>query len=389
MALKKILIIVFSNLKHDARVKRQISFLSSAYNLTVLCFDGEEISGVTIIRLKQTPLTLFRKAFSGLFLLSGFYKTGHSILHDYGYIKSILIEQNFDLVIANDVETLPLAFELNTKVLFDAHEYAPRHFEDKLWWRIFFKGLNNYLCRKYIPQVQAMTTVGEGLSKEYQKNFGVQPVVITNASYYHELNPSLAHDERIRMVYHGIANASRKLELMIEMMEHLDNRFTLDLILMKSDFASGKTKQYIDDLHHSIKNNNRINILPQLPSHEIVRFINQYDIGVFLIPPVNFNYANTLPNKLFEYIQARLAIAVGPTPEMAAIVKRYDIGFVSEDFSPISLAEKIRGVTTATLNDFKSRSSLAAKELSAEKNKIRLNELASQILNGKNKFETT
>jgi hypothetical protein len=225
--------------------------------------------------------------------------------------------------------------------------------------------------------------VGDGLANEYQKNFGVLPVVITNASYYHELNPSIVNDNGIKMVYHGIANASRKLELMIEMMTHLDSRFTLDLILMQSDFASGKTRQYIEGLANSIKNNDRINILPQLPSHEIVRFINQYDIGVFLIPPVNFNYANTLPNKLFEYIQARLAIAVGPTPEMAAIVRQFDIGFVSEDFSPIKLAEKINAVTPASLNDFKSRSTLAAKELSAEKNKIRLNELVSQIFNGK------
>jgi glycosyltransferase involved in cell wall biosynthesis len=380
---KKILIIVFSNLKHDARLKRQISFLKDAYSLTVLCFDGEDISGVKIIRLKQTPLTLVRKAFSGLFLLSGFYKVGHRILHDYAYLIPSLKEQYFDLVIANDVETLPLAFGLNTKVLFDAHEYAPRHFEDKLWWRIFFKGLNNYLCRKYIPMVQAMTTVGDGLANEYQKNFGVQPIVITNASYYHELNPSTVNDNSIRMVYHGIANASRRLELMIEMMAHLDSRFTLDLILMQSDFASGKTKQYIENLATSIKNNDRINILPQLPSHEIVRFINQYDIGVFLIPPVNFNYANTLPNKLFEYIQARLAIAVGPTPEMAAIVRRYDIGFVSEDFSPEKLAEKINAVTTTSLIDFKSRSALAAKELSAEKNKTRLNGLVSQIFDRK------
>ena len=29
-----------------------------------------------------------------------------------------------------------------------------------------------------------------------------------------------------------------------------------------------------------------------------------FDVGVFLLEPVNFNYANALPNKLFEFVQA-------------------------------------------------------------------------------------
>ena len=77
----------------------------------------------------------------------------------------------------------------------------------------------------------------------------------------------------------------------------------------------------------------RIRILPPVKSDDVVYTINQYDIGVFLIPPVNFNYANTLPNKLFDFIQARLGIAIGPTPEMASIVDRYGNGRDGTGFS--------------------------------------------------------
>jgi len=96
------------------------------------------------------------------------------------------------LIIANDVETLPLAFSVKekAKVFFDAHEYAPRHFEDKLMWRIFFQGFNTWLCKKYIPQVAGMTTVGKGLAREYEKHFNVNPTVVTNANYYFDLLPS-------------------------------------------------------------------------------------------------------------------------------------------------------------------------------------------------------
>jgi glycosyltransferase involved in cell wall biosynthesis len=363
-------------------VKRQIGFLAGKFKIDVLCFGSAEIPEVRIIELKKTPLTLSRKALSGLFLLLKFYNIGHRILHDYSYIGKSLANQKYDLVIANDVETLPLAFELSggAKVILDAHEYAPRHFEDKLWWRVFFKGLNNYLCTKYIPKIKAMTTVGTGLANEYKKHFGVNPTVVTNATAYHEIPPTPVMNQKIRMVYHGIANLSRKIELMIELMGYLDDRFTLDLILMTSGFASPKTRNYIENLGASIHGNNRIRILPQLPSEKVVEFINQYDVGVFLIPPINFNYANTLPNKLFEYIQARLAIAVGPTPEMAEIVSRYQIGVVSENFTAKSLADKLNAITAETLSQFKARSSLAAKDLCAENNSERFIKLVLDTL---------
>jgi glycosyltransferase involved in cell wall biosynthesis len=379
---KKVLIIVFSNLRHDARVRRQTEFLSENYETTVVCFDGDAPEGVRLIKIIQTPLTLFRKMISGLLLLLGFYRAGHRVIHGYGYLVDTFRNESFDLVIANDVETLPLAFKLSrgARVLFDAHEYAPRHFEDRLWWRIFFKRLNVFLCKTYIPQLAGMMTIGEGLAQEYERNFGIRPVVVTNATQYHDFQPSPVQPDRIRLVYHGIANPSRRLDLMIEMMRHLDNRFTLDLILMTSNFASSRTRDHIARLQQSAQQDPRIKLLPQLPSHEIVPFIHQYDVGVFLLPPVNFNYANTLPNKLFEYIQARLAVAVGPTPEMAAIVRKYGNGVVADDFTPANLAAKLNSLSVESLTAMKVRSGEAAKDHNAEKNKTILLQTVEKII---------
>ena len=60
--MKKILVLVFSNLKHDARVMRQISWLQKNHDVTVVCFDAEVTTGVKFIRIRQTKLTLPRKA---------------------------------------------------------------------------------------------------------------------------------------------------------------------------------------------------------------------------------------------------------------------------------------------------------------------------------------
>jgi hypothetical protein len=297
-------------------------------------------------------------------------------------LRKQLINRSFDLIIANDIESLPLAFKIKKKekILFDAHEFAPRHFEDKLVWRIFFQRFNKYLCKKYLPLVDEMITVGTGLAREYAAHYPVKPVVVTNANYYAHLTPLPVDDKKIRLIHHGAANPSRQLEIMIDMMNYLDDRFTFDLMLLTPTIANKKTRSYLESLKNLIKDNPKIKILPPVKSSEVVNFIHHYDMGIFLLPPINFNYANTLPNKLFDYIQARLAIAIGPTPEMAELVNRYDLGVVSEDFTSPSLAKKINALTTERINYFKAQANKAAFELSAEKNKVILNEIVSNLI---------
>ena len=379
--MKKALVLVFSNLKHDARVKRQVSWLRKTCQVTAVCFDAEDTPGVEVIRISQTKLNLPRKGLLALALLFRAYQPAYRLFHNYGSLKAKLT-QGYDLIVANDIDTLPLAFELkgSAKIIFDAHEYAPRHFENNKVWKTFFQPFYLNLCNRYIHRTDGMLTVGKGLADEYATNFGVTPVIITNATRYVNIDPSEVKSNRIRLVHHGIVNPSRRLELMVDMMKHLDERFSLDMILMTSDYASARTKAYITSFRQKAEADPRIRILPPVKSDDVVNTINQYDIGVFLIPPVNFNYANTLPNKLFDFIQARLGIAIGPTPEMASIVSHYRNGVVANNFSPENLAEQLKTLTKEDVMRFKHQSAIAAKELNAEKNETVFNELLNKTL---------
>lgn len=380
--MKKILVIAYSDLNHDARVARQINFLTEKYQLTIACFDSPKSWKHEVFHIKRIKPGIFQKIIGSFCLLTGLFESAYSVIYDFPDLRKQLTSRSFDLIIANDIESLPLAFKIKKKekILFDAHEFAPRHFEDKLVWRIFFQRFNKYLCKKYLPLVDSMITVGTGLANEYAAHYPVNPVVVTNANYYADLIPLPVDEKKIRLIHHGAANPSRQLEIMIDMMNYLDDRFTLDLMLLTPTIANKKTRSYLDSLKELIKDNPRIKILPPVKSAEVVNFIHDFDIGIFLLPPINFNYANTLPNKLFDYIQARLAIAIGPTPEMANLVTRYDLGVVSEDFTAPSLARKINALTSEKINYFKSQANKAAFELSAEKNKVILNEIVSHLL---------
>jgi glycosyltransferase involved in cell wall biosynthesis len=381
---RKALVLVFSNLKHDARVTRQVKYLTKNFEVAVVAFDGDA-DGYTLLKIDQTPLTIVTKLWMGFWLFIRQYKKAYQAFHSYQTITGQLAQQSWDLIVANDIDTLPMAFEIKgaseAKVIFDAHEYSPRHFENRLLWRIFFQPFYIDLCKKYIPKIDAMLTVGKGLAAEYHKNFGKQPTIITNATRYFEIEPQTPEPNKIKLVHHGIANPSRRLDLLLEMMKNLDDRFTLDLILMTSDFASGSTRHYIENLKAEFQKDGRIKILPSVKSNEVVPTINKYDIGIFLLPPINFNYENTLPNKLFDFIQARLAIAIGPTPEMAEIVNRYDIGVVSPTFDPKDLATALSKLSHDQLKQFKHNTSVAAQEQCAEKNEEIFEGVINQLFN--------
>lgn len=376
---KNILILTYSNLKNDARVRRQIQALHEQYNLLVICPKAESSTFYKLLILKETNLNVYRKVALGVLLLFRFYKLAIKVLYPYSYIMQ-KVDTKIDLILANDVETLPLAFEFKNKyhcpIVFDAHEYAPRHFENNLTWRLFFQPLNIHICNQYLHQTSAMMTVGWNLAKEYSKHFKVNPIVVTNANVFHDLKPQKISNS-IKLVHHGVATPARKLEVMINMMNHLDQRFTLDLYLLSWGYSASKTLNYPKYLTELAAGNHRINILPPIKSEELVFKINNYDIGVFLLPPVNFNYENTLPNKLFDFIQARLGVAIGPSPEMAKIVRDYGLGVVASEFTAESLATELNKLTNEDIYNFKLNSDAAARVLNAEKNISLIQDLIS------------
>lgn len=381
--MRQILVLVYNDLVHDARVRRQINFLRENYALTVVCFNAPDDLGVEVIKIKRIRPGLIQKVTTAAFLLTRFFEAAYRALYDFPALRQQLKNRSFDLIIANDIETLPLAFKIrkNEKILFDAHEFAPRHFEDKFVWRVFFQPFNKYLCKKYLPLIDGMITIGEGLANEYAKHYPVKPVVINNANYYYDLSPTPTDPKKIRLIHHGAANPSRQLEIMIEMMDYVEDRFILDLMLLTPTIANKKTRAYLDELKRRVEQNPRIRMIDPVKSDQVVHAIHDYDIGVFLIRPINFNYANGLPNKLFDFVQARLAIAVGPTPEMAGLVKKYDLGVVSNEFTPRSLARLINELTAEKVFYHKEQSARAAKAVSAENNKKILNELVARLLN--------
>jgi len=176
MTSKKILIIVFNTIRMDVRVLRQIETLKSRYSVTLISYGGKEIDGISMIDLPKVKMTFYRKILGVSFLLSRMYEQAYWQIYNYkSYINKASIA-DFDLILTNDIETLPFAFEIQkisgAKILFDAHEYAIKQFENDRRWRILFKGFNYYLSKNYIPIVDGMITQNQLFADDFYKEFG-------------------------------------------------------------------------------------------------------------------------------------------------------------------------------------------------------------------------
>ena len=129
-----------------------------------------------------------------------------------------------------------------------------------------------------------------------------------------------------------------------------------------------RKEEYKKELEQLIGTKKNVRLIPPVSTDEIVPFISQYDMGIYLLEPNNFNNKHALPNKFFEFIQGRLAIAIGPSPEMAKIVSDFDLGLVSKDFEAKNLADTVNSFTTDKIIYYKGKSDLAAKKLNSKAN---------------------
>ena len=384
--MKTILVISYSNLATDPRVNRQIRWLSEFYQVIAAGLGDPGVPCVRFVSLSHVPpkKSFSARGKSALHLLSRRFESHYWRLPATLKGLEALAGVQADLILANDIEALPLAVRLagDTPVIFDAHEYAPRQFDNSLRWRVFLQPYRAYLCRAYIPRTAAMFTVCQGIADQYRRDTGVTPVVLTNAPEYHDIQPNLrsagstdSHESaKIRMIHHGAASPPREIERMIAAMRHLDERFELDFLLVPG------SKDYISHLEEMARPDPRIRFLPPVPMRELVRFSSGYDIGVFLVPPTTFNLRHTLPNKFFEFIQARLAVAVGPSPEMARIVEQNGCGVVAADFTPEALAAGLTGLDHAQIDRMKQNSDRIARQMSAERNREILLEVVAGVL---------
>ncbi len=390
-ARKRILLICDANLSKAPRVRMTYEALRHEFDFTMAGYEAPPFDDAEYIPLPRkkkpprkninfhlnwpTPLRKLTSLLVKLYLFLFAEKEDRTPLHELHY--PLLKDVACDLIINHHLATLETAVRLkkekNVKLICNLHEYYPREFEDQEIWMKYEGPKITAICQEYLVQADAVFTVCDGIREEYLEEFGVDSIVLRNDKPYADLRVQENHGV-IKLIHHGAALKSRHLELLIEAVKPLKGTFSLDLMLIPTQ----------EDCYRSLtdmcKNLEHINIIDAVAPKDIIPFINTYDVGVFLLKPVNFNYQMALPNKLFEFIQARLAIVISPNQEMARIVHDYQLGLVSEDFSADAFRETLQSLNRESILQFKQAANEHAFELSSDQSKQRIQACVQDLM---------
>lgn len=357
----RLLILSFSRIASDARVLKQVRLFSSRYRVTT-CGYGPQPDGAA--EHVEIPGNLAAWKLNRVATVLGRFRHAYRTQEVVAWARKNLRAGMADVILANDVETVGVALELRPTagVHADLHEYAPRQ-KEQLWrWRYFVAPYLRWICRTHVTEADSWTTVAGGLARQYEKEFGFHPEVVINAAPFQELGTT-ATQWPPRLVHSGGAMRSRNLEMLIDAVARSSIGASLDMYLVPSDAS------YVTQLRERARElaPDRIRIHDPLPYDELHSTLGRFDIGLYCPPRGSFNLTNALPNKLFDFVQGRLALVISPNPEMRALVEDYELGWVTDGYGTEDLVKVLDALTLEQIDGAKNASDAAAEPLGAER----------------------
>ncbi len=331
--LKRAIISVTNDLVTDRRIdKASLALIKTGFSV------------VMVGRRKRDSLSLEKREYytKRMFL---FFEKGPLFYVEYTIrLFFYLLFHKSDLLISNDLDTLLPNYLVSrlkkTPLIYDTHEYftgvpelVNRPFVRRFWKRI----------EKWIfPKLDNIITVNNSIASLYNKEYNVNIKVVRNIPPKPDSSENMSRKELglpekkpIILLQGAGINVQRGAEEAIEAMQFIDN--ALFLIIGSGDV--------IDILHNLVKKlnlNEKVLFLPKQPFDRLIHYTKCADIGVTIDKNTNINYRYSLPNKLFDYINAGIPVLASSLVEIKHIVEKYDIGVLIESHDPEHIAMKIK-----------------------------------------------
>lgn len=374
---KKTLIVVISDLVTDQRVHR-----------TAVTLRGEG-AVVTVVGRRlpdsQSPgLRAYRTVRFSLPFFKGplMYATFNIRLFLY------LLFNSFELVVANDLDTLPAAYlasRLKGKsLLYDSHEFftevpelAGRPRVQRFWERIE---------RMIFPRLKAVVTVNESIARLYHERYGKKVHVVRNIPLTDTFGEQdvfvsksradfgLPEGGTIFLLQGAGINMHRGAEEAVEAMRYVSDGLLLIV-------GGGDVIEQLKRMVVTWQLEDKVRILPKMTPATLRKLTRLADFGLTLDKPTNLNYRYSLPNKLFDYIHAGLPVIASDLPEIRRIVTEYRIGTILPSVEPRVIADTMNRLVSGdpSITQWKQNLKRASAELTWEHERQRLLEALKDV----------
>jgi glycogen synthase len=399
----KVAVLTFSQIARDRRVQRQCTLLNAmGHRPLVIAYanEGDKIEfplrcwpvpqPSTAHRLK----TVLRQLPAHLGLWAA--RIGFWTEPKHRWALSQLTSYEPQLVVANDWPALVVAAKHKAMMTirhndpphihYDTHEFATLEFDESLWWRIVYKPMVTQLERANINSADSVSTVGPRLAEAIQAHYRLklEPAVVRNIPDSIGLAEMVETPWPLRILYHGQILPDRGLEALIDSVPHWREPHHLTI---RGDGNEG----YVARLKQQATASNSaasVTFEPAVKPDKVMPIAAATaDVGVHFTPLTTAQRHFSLPNKLFEYIGAGLAVAVSPGADLKLVVESHGVGVVSRDASAAAVATAINGLTQESVTAYKAQARVVAKTLCWEIEQTTLrNALAPPLEHAMNPF---
>jgi glycosyltransferase involved in cell wall biosynthesis len=249
---------------------------------------------------------------------------------------------------------LQLARETGSACVADFHEWFSENVEwsareqayvRNRWFKRMVMRRAERLCMRHC---HAVITVCDSIANELQamqrREDGVH--VVRNIPDLSPPDPSLrvpdvrqqvsARPDEFILLWQGGVGPSRLLEPIIQSLAHAPGVL---LVVRGPGLEDGSPfRQHYQREAQAAGVLDRLRLLPPVPSRLVVAAAAGADAGIWTLPNLSKNFYYALPNKIFEYLAAGLPVLVADFPEAGGLVRRYDVGFAFDPYSPTSIA---------------------------------------------------
>lgn len=247
-----------------------------------------------------------------------------------------------NLYFANDLDTLLpnylLAKWRKKPLIYDSHEIFCE--VPELQNATFKKNIWLLLEKTIVPKLRFCITVNTSIADYFNSLYHQQFVSVRNIAPFVKPNKyktrselGMPTDKKIILLQGAGINIQRGAEELTDAM-----RFLPGVVLYI--IGSGDVWPVLEQKAKQLPG--KIVLLNRIPKDQLQHYTYNADIGISIDKDSNLNYRYSLPNKLFDYMQAGLPVLVSKLPEIAQIVNTYQFGEFITSFEPSELAENIQ-----------------------------------------------
>lgn len=273
------------------------------------------------------------------------------------------LDEKPDIVVCNDWITLPIGTRIKraigARIVYDSHEFAIREHVQNWKWRIIARAAVEHIEARHIGRADRVMTVSDGIADALETLYSLpeRPSVIRNLPQFQDV-PRRPRGQRRRILFHGVIRPERGLEELIDSAP----LWTFDGEIVIRGYGSAAYIAGLRERAAALGIADRLVIAPAVSPAELVAQAADADLGYLALPPTTEQYEFALPNKLFEYMMAGLAVLATPRLEMKKIIEAAGCGVLA-DLEPVRLAAALNDIDAWQLERMQEAARTAAQRL--------------------------